>query len=170
MADHNDYQGSLKEGKKCEEAVTVVAEFCGFKVERNDSEDVNQPDLKITAYVDVKNRKTLFKTAKKNVGLQPKEAIPININKIQKYPDNTILLFVVENYGESNGLYVVRLKKAKNLSARNPDRHHKYKHRKDVKGHAREPFYIRPAECSRLPDWMYEKILEELNGKESDGT
>ena len=165
----DDYQVCLSKGKDIEDKVQkLFLELFGLVLERNDSENLSNPDFKLNIQFDLKFRFVPFRKAQQYVGLRPWEALPINVNKIEKYDKNsqTFLFFVVDYTPEeqTKGIYYISMDKVWNLFQKHPERVHSYKDRVNDTKNAKQSFYISTEECYKLDASLVDK-LRRLNAR-----
>lgn len=82
----------------------------GFTIERNDRNNLKDPDYLIGSRLELKYRETPFYTSEKKVGIPPERCAAIDVDKIGNYEAHNPLLFFRVNYTPhfpTNGLYII---------------------------------------------------------------
>lgn len=152
----DDYEHCLNKGKRFEADFARLVQDIGWGVTRNDEENLSNMDFMLHIPVDVKFRGVPFRCAKRFTGLEPNEALPINVNKLNKYK-NGVILFVVDYRPQqpTYGLFAISINKIFAILRSNPGRVHAYQDRKTDTKNARESFYVSTNECVRLPEQWF---------------
>jgi hypothetical protein len=159
----DDYKTCLQKGQEIETKVQgIFNELFGLTLERNDTENLSNPDFKLNIQFDLKFRFVPFRKAKQYTGLESWEALPINVNKLEKYDKNsqTFIFFVVDYSPEchTKGVYYIDTETVWELYKRYPERIHTYKDRYDDNKNAKQSFYVSVKECYKLSKDLVDKI------------
>lgn len=153
ITDHNDYDSWLKYGSSWER---IISDWCNeILALRLSPQEQPSMDFKGSFEVDIKARLTVFRKARDFIGLDPSEALPINVNKATRYVDklhDRFILFVVkfDEYPQVEGLYLLTARKLQMLMENYPNRYHVYASRNGEDRNAVKSFYVSTKECFRL--------------------
>lgn len=160
MVAASNYGGCLSKGMRIEAAITQTFQSKGWGFAQSKSGIGKLAIKEKICHTSVEYRGTPFRMAKQFVNLDPDEALPINHDKIDIMPNDTVI-FIVVDFGKNKGLYSIKKDKVMWLMREYPERHYTYKPR--GKGHSASSFYVKVSDCQR------QKHLEEIFNQYRNG-
>ena len=165
MDKKDDYKYNLAKGQAWEKAFMEAFARLNIPLERNDTEQVTNMDFRLNLPFDLKVRLVPFNMAYQYVGIRPEKALPINVNKLERYiaKGEGMICFYVDYRPtrETYGIYLLTVPKAAALFHSKKNRIHAYKDRKTGNNSAKESFYISIDECQRLPDFFFDAVSQQ---------